>query len=52
MRTYARAKINAVLNVVCRREDGYHELEMIMLPLTFVMISALKKQDVIGSHGI
>lgn len=35
MRTYARAKINAVLNVVCRRDDGYHELEMIMLPLTF-----------------
>ena len=34
MRTYAHAKINAALNVVCRREDGYHELEMVMLPLT------------------
>lgn len=34
MKTYAYAKINAALNVVARREDGYHELEMIMLPLT------------------
>lgn len=34
MKKYARAKINAALNVVCRREDGYHELEMVMLPLT------------------
>lgn len=35
MKVYAWAKINAALNVVCRREDGYHELEMVMLPLTF-----------------
>lgn len=34
MKTYAYAKINAALNVVKRREDGYHELEMVMLPLT------------------
>lgn len=34
MKTFAYAKINAALNVVCRREDGYHELEMVMLPLT------------------
>lgn len=34
MITFARAKINAALNVVRRREDGYHELEMVMLPLT------------------
>ena len=34
MRTFAYAKINACLNVVGKREDGYHELEMIMLPLT------------------
>lgn len=30
----ANAKINLCLNVVGKREDGYHELEMIMLPLT------------------
>ena len=29
----AYAKINICLNVVCRRDDGYHELEMIMVPL-------------------
>jgi len=29
----AYAKINICLNVVCRRADGYHELEMIMVPL-------------------
>lgn len=34
MKRFAYAKINAALNVVCKREDGYHELEMIMLPLT------------------
>ena len=27
------AKINICLNVVGKREDGYHELDMIMLPL-------------------
>ncbi len=27
------AKINICLNVVSKREDGYHELDMIMLPL-------------------
>ncbi|MGN1344065.1 MAG: 4-(cytidine 5'-diphospho)-2-C-methyl-D-erythritol kinase [Traorella sp.] len=34
MKRYAYAKINAALNVVNKREDGYHELEMVMLPLT------------------
>ena len=34
MKTYAYAKINAALNVVSRRADGYHELEMVMLPLS------------------
>lgn len=29
----AYAKINICLNVVNKREDGYHELDMIMLPL-------------------
>lgn len=35
MKESARAKINLSLDVVCKREDGYHELSMIMLPLTF-----------------
>ena len=30
----AHAKINLTLNVVKKRDDGYHELDMIMLPLT------------------
>ena len=30
----ANAKLNLCLNVKSRREDGYHELEMIMVPLT------------------
>lgn len=34
MRSKAYAKINLCLNVVGKREDNYHELEMIMLPLT------------------
>ena len=34
MKINAHAKINLSLNVVRKREDGYHELEMIMVPLT------------------
>ena len=34
MREYANAKLNLCLNVKSRRSDGYHELEMIMVPLT------------------
>lgn len=34
MKIDAHAKINLSLNVVKKREDGYHELEMIMVPLT------------------
>lgn len=30
----AHAKINWALNVLSRREDGYHELDMLMQPLT------------------
>lgn len=33
MNLKAHAKINICLNVVGRRDDGYHELEMIMVPL-------------------
>ena len=30
----APAKVNTLLRVVGRREDGYHDLEMVMVPLT------------------
>ena len=39
------AKINICLNVVKKREDGYHELDMIMLPLELhdsILFSELK----------
>ena len=39
------AKINICLNVVSKREDGYHELDMIMLPLKLhdsILFSELK----------
>lgn len=39
------AKINICLNVVKKREDGYHELDMIMLPLQLhdsILFSELK----------
>ena len=34
MKVEANAKINLSLDVVRRRSDGYHDLRMIMLPLT------------------
>ncbi|MFR9118233.1 MAG: hypothetical protein ACLVJX_04855 [Merdibacter sp.] len=34
MKVEANAKINLSLDVVRRRNDGYHDLRMIMLPLT------------------
>ena len=33
MKVKAYAKINLALDVVRRREDGYHELDMIMAPI-------------------
>ena len=35
MKERAYAKINLCLNIKSRREDGYHELEMIMVPIDF-----------------
>ncbi len=34
MREYANAKINLCLDVVKKRTDGYHEMNMIMVPLS------------------
>ena len=33
MKVKAYAKINLALDVIGKREDGYHELEMIMAPI-------------------
>lgn len=33
MRIRSQAKINLYLDVLAKREDGYHDLEMVMLPL-------------------
>ena len=35
MRERAYAKINLSLDVVRKREDGYHELNMVMVPIHF-----------------
>lgn len=47
MKIKAHAKINLCLNVVGKRMDGYHELEMIMVPLTLhdVIHLASAKED-------
>lgn len=34
MKIRAYAKVNLALDVVRKREDGYHELKMIMAPIT------------------
>ncbi len=42
------AKINISLNVLSKREDGYHELDMVMVPLALhdtVLLSDLKNAD-------
>lgn len=43
MELKAYAKINLSLNVVCKRDDGYHELEMIMVPLSLHDTIYIKK---------
>ena len=38
MKIKANAKINIALKVVGTRENGYHDLDMIMVPTTFKAI--------------
>lgn len=45
MRDNAYAKINVCLNIKSKREDGFHELEMIMLPLHFYDILEMEVSD-------
>ena len=45
MKRRAYAKVNLGLDVVCRREDGYHELNMIMVPIDFYDIVEVNFSD-------
>ncbi|NBK97648.1 MAG: 4-(cytidine 5'-diphospho)-2-C-methyl-D-erythritol kinase [Erysipelotrichia bacterium] len=52
MKIEANAKINLTLDVVKKREDGYHELDMIMVPLSLCDVLdvsiALKDEIICG----
>lgn len=48
MKVRAYAKVNLALDVVRKREDGYHELDMIMAPITLHDLIYINKID----HGI
>lgn len=41
----AYAKINLFLNVINKREDGFHNLEMVMAPLDFYDTLTFKKEE-------
>jgi 4-diphosphocytidyl-2-C-methyl-D-erythritol kinase len=45
MKERAFAKINLCLDVVGRRDDGYHELKMVMVPITFYDILEMNFAD-------
>ncbi len=45
MRDKAYAKINLSLDVICRRDDGYHELSMVMTPINFYDIVEIEISD-------
>lgn len=50
----AHAKINLALDVIRRREDGYHDLEMIMIPITLhdlLYVDIIKDGIVIESNS-
>ena len=45
MKERAYAKINLCLDVVGKRDDGYHELEMIMVPIDFYDVLEMNISD-------
>ena len=50
MKVRAHAKINLGLNVVRKREDGYHELEMVMAPIELhdlIYINKIEEDQII-----
>lgn len=55
MKVKAHAKINLALDVVRKREDGYHDLEMVMAPITLhdlIYIDIIKEGIVIESNNL
>lgn len=55
MKVKAYAKINLALDVVKKRADGYHELEMIMAPLTLhdlIYINVIEEGIEIDSNSV
>lgn len=38
MKVRAYAKVNLALDVVRKRADGYHDLEMVMAPITLLSL--------------
>ena len=52
MKVNAYAKINMCLNVVGKRKDGYHELEMIMVPIDLhdVLTITFAQEDIYTSN--
>ncbi len=43
MKDRAYAKINLSLDILRRREDGYHELRSVMVPIDFYDVLEIKK---------
>lgn len=55
LREKAYAKINLFLNVINKREDGYHDLEMVMAPLKLhdeLSFLRLKTRDIIVKSNV
>ncbi len=48
MKVEARGKINLTLNVLGRREDGYHDLEMIFQPISLCDLLTVEKRAETG----
>ena len=54
MKVKAHAKINLALDVVRRREDGYHDLEMVMAPISLhdlIYIDIIDEGIIIDSNN-
>ena len=45
MKVQARAKINLALDVVKRMDNGYHSLDMIMVPISIYDEIEIEKND-------
>lgn len=52
MKDRAYCKVNLALDVIRRREDGYHDLRMIMVPLDFYDEIEIIKNDTMEYHSL